>query len=82
MFKPIERATGDEDEIEAGREAGLVGAKGLAQATFGVGAGDGVAHGGAGGDEAGAGRRGRGASFAKATEGKAGSGERGAVGSG
>ena len=55
MFKPIERAAGHEDKIDVGREGGLVGAEALAEATFGAGAGDRVAHRGAGGDETGAG---------------------------
>lgn len=58
MFKPIERAAGHEDKIDVGREGGLVGAEALAEAAFGAGAGDGVAHRGAGGDETGAGRGG------------------------
>jgi len=58
VFKPIERTTGYEDKINVGREGGLVSAETLAEAAFGAGAGDGVADGRAGGDEAGAGRRG------------------------
>lgn len=52
MFKPIERAAGDEDDIETGRERGLMGAKLLAQAALGASARHGVAHGGTGRDEA------------------------------
>ncbi len=64
VFKPIERATGDEDEIEAGREGGLVGAKPLAEAAFGAGAraGEGGGAGGGGGGETGGGAAARGES--------------------
>jgi len=54
-FKPIEHSAGYEEDVGAGRDQGLVAAIKLPQATFGAGAGDGVAHGGARGDHAKAG---------------------------
>ena len=50
IFKPIERAAGDEQEIMAGGHKFLMIAKNFAQAAFGAGALHGVADGGAGSD--------------------------------
>jgi hypothetical protein len=58
ILKPIERAAGDKEEIMAGGHKFLMVAKNFAQAAFGAGAQDGVAHGDAGGDHAQAGGRG------------------------
>lgn len=55
IFKPIERAARDQKEIMAGGHKFLVVAKNFAQAAFGAGAHNGVAHGNAGGDHAQAG---------------------------
>lgn len=55
IFKPIERATSDEENVGAGRYQGLVGAIEFPEAAFGAGAGDGVTHGRPGGDHAEAG---------------------------
>jgi hypothetical protein len=55
IFKPIERAAGDEQEIMAGGHKFLMVAKNFAKAAFGAGAPDGVADGGAGSHHAQAG---------------------------
>jgi hypothetical protein len=55
IFKPIERATGNEQQIVAGGHALLLVTERLAKAAFGAGALDGIADGGAGSDHADAG---------------------------
>jgi hypothetical protein len=58
ILKPIERAACDKEKIMAGGHKFLMVAKNFAQAAFGAGALDGVAHGYPGGDYAQAGGRG------------------------
>jgi len=69
-FKPIEGTAGDENEVEAGGEGQLMGAKPLAKTAFRARAGDGIAHGGSGGDKTGAGRAGRGAGGFRGRDGR------------
>lgn len=69
-FKPIEGTASDENEVEAGGEGQLMGAKPLAETAFGARAGDGIAHGGSGGDKARSGRAGRGAGGFRGRDGR------------
>jgi hypothetical protein len=57
-FKPIEGAASNEDEVESRGKSELMGAEAFAEPSLGAGASDGVADGGAGGDESRAGGRG------------------------